>query len=126
MEWSEAKLLIEKNIKDGTDVNSEKSTLREILKTNYECHSSRYGYCGEKGFLVQISNYSANDLRIPWSMLENCFNALRSPKGYNGSFFRNKYPLQATDHPCHVHVIGAIFEKSGLAYRDGNTYFIKK
>jgi len=124
MDWSEAKKQIEKEIQVGTDVNSERSKLRKILRTNYRCDSSSYGYNGEKGFLVRISNYEANNLKIPWSMLENCFRALHSSEGYNTYYFRNKYPRQREGHPCHVHVVGAIFEKSGVAYKSGNAYFI--
>lgn len=124
MDWPEAKEQIEKKIQVGTDVNSERSTLRKIRTTNYACYSSRYGYNGEKGFLVQIGK--KNNLRIPWSMLKNCFIALKSLEGYNGSYFRKKYPLQAKDHRCHVHVVGVIFEKSGIAYKKGNAYFINE
>jgi hypothetical protein len=75
MNWPEAKEQIEKKIQVGTDVNSERSTLRKIRTTNYSCYSSRYGYNGEKGFLVQIGK--KNNLRIPWSILKNCFFALK-------------------------------------------------
>jgi len=120
MDWSEAKKQIEKKIQVGTDVNSKGSKLRKILRTNYRCDSSSYGYNGEKGFLVRISNYEANNLKIPWSMLEYCFIALKKPEGYNNSYFIEKYPLQYKDHDCHVHVVGAIFEKSGIAYEKDN------
>ena len=69
MDWPEAKKQIEKKIQVGTDVNSERRTLRKILRTNYPCYSLRYGYNGEKGFLVSIGK--ENNLEIPWSMLEN-------------------------------------------------------
>lgn len=119
MDWSEAKKQIEKKIQVGTDVNSERSVLKRILRTNYPCYSSRYGYNGEKGFLVSIGR--GNNLKIPWSMLENCFRALHSSEGYNTYYFRNEYLLQAKDHPCHVHVVGMIFEKAGIAYKNGKT-----
>lgn len=117
MDWSEAKKQIEKKIQVGLDVNSERSTLRKIIETDHSCN--RYNYNGEKGFLVSIGR--ENNLEIPWSMLENCFRALHSSEGYNTYYFRNKYKRQYTNKDGHVHVVGAIFEKAGIAYKNGKT-----
>ncbi len=125
MYWDQARIIIEKNIKVGTDINSERSTLRKILSTNHPCYSERYGYNGEDGFLAKISNYESNNLSIPWSMLENCFEALITSEGYSGSYFRKEYPLQVKDHSCHVYIVGVIFERAGIARKKGNSFFIK-
>ena len=121
MDWSEAKKQIEKKIHVGTEVNSKKSKqVRKILETERPCN--RYDYNGEKGFLVSIGK--KEDLEIPWSMLENCFPELRKSKGYNTHCFRKKYKRQFANKDCHVHVVSAIFEKSGIAYEKDNAYFI--
>jgi len=122
MDWPEAKRQIEEKIKVGTDVNSKNSTLRKILETEHSCNG--YDYNGEKGFLVRIGR--EDKLEIPWSMLENCFPALRTSEGYNTHGFRKKYKRQYENKDCHVHVVGAIFEKAGMAYKSGNAYFINE
>jgi hypothetical protein len=48
-------------------------------------------------------------------MLEKCFLPLSLNEVYDGDYFREHFPLQAVDHPCHVHVVGQIFVKAGLA-----------
>jgi len=48
-------------------------------------------------------------------MLERCFLALKERGMYNKEVFKICYPLQDIDHPCHVHVIGMIFVKAGIA-----------
>lgn len=116
MDWSEARKIIQQKIVQGTDLNTKRSKLREVVRVNHRC--TKYDYNGENGFLVSISNYDNNNLEIPWSMLEKCFYALNEPDGYNGKAFRRYYPRQAKAHPCHVHVVGMIFERAGLAESD--------
>jgi len=124
MDWLEAKRQIENKILVGMDVNSGESKQRKILKTEHSCN--RYDYNGETGFLVSIGK--ENNLEIPWSMLEHFFPALHTPEGYNTPCFRKKYRRQYENKDCHVHVVGAIFEKSGVAYyrKEDNAYFIKE
>jgi len=126
MNWDKAKEIIKKNIKEGTDINTKRSSLRKVLKVNHKC--TKYDYKGEEGFLVKISNYENNNLEIPWSMLEKCFNSLKEPEGYNGKVFRKYYKQQADDHPCHVHVVGMIFKKAGIAISDEDekNYYLKE
>ena len=111
----DAKKIISEKILLGTNLNTRRSTLRKILGINHKCW--KYNYSGEEGFLVRISNYSNNNLDIPWSMLEKFYDALQST-GYSGKVFRAYYPTQAKDHPCHVHVVGMIFKVSGIAKSD--------
>jgi hypothetical protein len=40
--------------------------------------------------------------------------------------FKKLYPLQLSDHACHVHAIGQLFVKSGLAnFIDKHNYKMK-
>ena len=116
MDWDKAKLIIKENIVEGMDLNTRRSSLRKVIRTNHQC--TKYNYNGEDGFLVKISNCDMNNLDIPWSMLEKCFYSLKEPEGYNGNVFRRYYPQQAKNHPCHVHVVGMIFKKAGIATSD--------
>ena len=116
MNWNKAKAIIKKHIIKGTNLNTNRSSLREVIQTNHH------------GFLVRISNYKSNNLDITWGMLEKCFYSLKGPEGYNGDTFRRDYPQQARNHPCHVHVIGMIFKKAGIATsnpEEKNYYLIK-
>ena len=115
MEWEEAKELIKENILVGTDLNTEASSLRVILEPDHNC--TKYDYGGEKGFLVRISNQDRDNLDIPWSMLKTCFEGLKSEEGYNTTFFGQYYSTQQYQHGCHVHVVGMIFTKAGIAKR---------
>ena len=120
MDWPNAKAKIRGSVKPGTDLNTTSSTYRYVLSTDAIIQSVRYKYKNESGFIVAIGK--ANKISIPWGMLENCFVQLQNPQGYGGKYFRERYPLQAQDHPCHVHVIGQIFVASGIAYLDGSKY----
>ena len=132
MDWNEAKRIIKENIIEGTDLNrvrssGEKSSVRRVICTNHRCTSKRYNYNDEEGFLVSISNNERDDLDIPWSMLEKCFYSLKEKEGYNGKVFRSYYPQQADNHGCHVHVVGMIFKKAGIATLDSKerNYYLK-
>jgi len=75
--------------------------------------------------LVRIGNSEYNNLDIPWSMLEKCFSALKSHRGYNGKYFRENYPKQAKTHGCHVHAIEMIFKRAGIADELKRKYYLK-
>jgi hypothetical protein len=131
MNWNEAKRIIKENVIEGTDLNrvkssGVKSSVRQVIRTNHRC--TKYDYNGEEGFLVRISNNKMNNLDIPWSMLEKCFYSLKEKEGYNGKVFRRYYPQQAKNHSCHVHVVGMIFKKAGVATSDskGRNYYLTK
>ncbi len=113
MEWREAQELIEEKIKIGTDRNTDESTYRVVNSIGNIRDSERYGYRSEKGFIVQIGK--SNRISIPWKMLEKCFLPLSSDKEYDVNYFRRHFPLQANDHSCHVHVVGQLFVKAGIA-----------
>ena len=124
MEWPIAQIKIQRSIKLGTDLNTPNSTYRYVLSTNATIKSVRYGYKSESGFIVTIGKTSS--ISIPWGMLKQCFFQLQSLQGYDGKYFRERFPIQAQDHPCHVHVIGQIFVVAEIAYLDGNKYRILK
>jgi len=125
MDWNEAKAKIEGKIVVGTDLNTSRcrNGYRKVIETNHIC--KKYNYNGEKGFLVPINK--KNKIEIPWSMLERCFPALKEKEGYNKKVFEKYYPCQCKDHPCHVHVVGMIFVKAGIATPDDKekNYFLK-
>ena len=68
----------------------------------------------ESVFVVQIGTNIS--IIVPLGVLKVCHIALHTANGYDGDFFRKHFPLQASDHPCHVHVV------AGLAKRKGNGY----
>jgi len=120
MEWTEARERIRRSIRVGSDVNSPRSTYRVVEAVGPLAGNARYGYCSETGFLVRIGK--SNVIRIPWQMLEKCFSAVEAGRGYDGRFFREQFPNQTKDHPCHVHVVGQILARSGIAVLMGNVY----
>jgi hypothetical protein len=116
MHWKHAQHEISTRVKIGTNVNTPRSTYRFIQSVDSAINSARYEYRGEQGFVVSIGQSSYID--IPWNMLSECFTQLAGPDGYDGKFFRRRFPLQANDHPCHVHVVGQILVAAGIAYAD--------
>jgi hypothetical protein len=120
MSWSQAKVQIAQSIKVGTGLNTANSSHRVVISLRNDISSARYCYNNEDGFQVQIG--SASSISIPFSMLKSCYGALSSKNGYDGDFFRQHFPKQAADHPCHVHVVGQILVRAGLAARHGNSY----
>lgn len=112
MSWNQAQTQIKAKIKIGTDVNTPRSNYRVVRVVH------------EHGFLVPIGQ--SNKIKIPWNMLEECFAALNSLDGYDGAFFRKRFPIQAKNHPCYVHVIGQIFVRAGIAQAEGNQYRMLK
>ena len=113
MNWDQAQRQIRAKIRAGTDLNTPASTYRFAKSVSSTFDSHRYGYHNERGFTVSIGR--SNRIRIPWSMLKECFAQVISPDGYDGTSFRKQFPLQALDHPCHVHVVGRIFVAAGIA-----------
>ncbi len=102
MEWVEARKLIEKRIKEETNLNTGKSRYRFVKHRTGE------------GFVVSIGK--DNYIRIPWEMLRQCFEeSVRSDNRYDGDRFRTCYPEEANVHPCYVHTIGRILVRAGLA-----------
>ena len=122
MDWQDAQNKIRTHVRAGTDVNSPDSTYRCVQSIGSLGNSERYGYHNERGLVVSIGK--TNKVKIPWSMLEVCFAQLCSPFGYDGSFFREQFPLQARDHPCHIHVIGQIFVAAGIARLEEGRYLL--
>jgi hypothetical protein len=124
MDWNEAQTIIRATILPGTNVNTPDSTQRFVLAIDAPMHSSRYGYRDERGVTVSIGRSAK--LNVPWTMLKECFAQLSESAGYDGAFFRSRYPLQAKDHPCHVHVVGQLLVYAGLADRDGSKYLLRR
>ncbi len=120
MDWNQAQSKIRSHVKVGTDVNTPASTYRFVGSVDSIINSERYGYHNERGFTVSIGR--SNKIKVPWSMLKECFLQMNSPNGYDGMVFRDRFPLQAQDHPCHVHVVGQIFVVAGIAQTDGKRY----
>lgn len=120
MEWGKAKVQIIQNVSVGTDLNTSDSSHRTVLEIRKNIYSKRYGYKNESGFQVRIG--SSSSIPIPFSVLKQCYGALAKSSGYNGDFFRNHFPKQADDHPCHVHVVGQIFVAAGLAKEYDHEY----
>jgi hypothetical protein len=113
MDWTIARQLIALSVVVGTDLNRPGTRYRRVLEADACFNTPRFSYQGQRGFRVSIgTNHS---IEIPWSMLEVCFGQLGEPGGYSGTFFRQRFPPQASEHPCHVHVVGRIFEVAGVA-----------
>ena len=120
MNWPKAMKQIKATIRVGTDLNTDRSSYRFVVAVGRLGASARYRYRGDKGFVVQIGTNSV--ISIPWRMLQLCFAALECGRGYDGTFFRSYFPLQASDHGCHVHVVGQILMRGGLARQEGDRY----
>jgi len=112
MNWEEIKTVITNSILVGQDINTHRSTFRIVEKAPpYQC--GRYDYNQAEGFLVRIGRNS--NVEIPMTMLERLFNSsLNNNNIYNSTIFRNRYPKQKKDHPCHIHSVGKIFEYAGI------------
>jgi len=111
--WSKARETIERTIRKGTSLGRQGTSRREVVEVDHSC--SRHG--GERGFEVRIGVNSAETVDIPWSMLETCYGELVSG-GYDARTFRKHYAPQARVHPCHVHVVGMMLVRAGLATSD--------
>lgn len=115
MIWNEAKALILQHIVVGTDLNPALQYRNVVAGPAHICNT--YDYNGDLGFQVQIGANSY--IELPFSMLETVFeDSINNNRIFNKDVFRVHYPTraeQATGHPCHIHVIGKIFELSGVA-----------
>jgi hypothetical protein len=120
MDWRAAQSKIEASVKIGTDLNTPNSTYRVVKSVDSVINSKRYGYCNERGFVVPIGK--RNTVSIPWSMLHTCFVQMNRVGWYDGGFFESQFPIQAQDHPCHVHVVGQIFAAAGIVRVEGRQY----
>jgi hypothetical protein len=119
MIWKEAELLIRHNIIIGMKLDN-----RTVLEgPDYQC--PRYDYARAKGYKVKIGRKTSLD--IPFIMLQSVFeDAIANNRIYENMVFRKKFNRQYKVHGCHVHVIGRIFEKSGVATQvDKRKYKIK-
>jgi len=112
MNWNDTEQLIRQRVPKGTDVNSSRSKHRVVTGVD------------KLGFTVRIGQTTS--IQIPWTMLRECFTALISATGYDGGFFRARFPKQAKAHPCHVHTVGQMFVTAGLATERGRSYFLRK
>lgn len=90
---------------------------RIIIETPINYHCTHYNYHGENGFKVKIGFDTY--IEIPWSMLENVFTRAINLNNsiYNRAVIRDLYLQQINNHGCHVHVVGQIFVKAGIAVR---------
>lgn len=107
------------NITVNTDINTPNSN-RVILKTNIPCEK----YNNDLGIKVQIGQTTS--IYIPYSMLVHLVkDAIQNNRIYNRSVFNTLYPRQCKNHPCHVHVVGMILVRAGIANRlDSRNYKI--
>jgi hypothetical protein len=122
MNWEEASILIKNTIRTGYNINTQKSTFRYVDQVPpFQC--KRYDYKNEAGYKVRIG--VRDFVEIPITMLETVFNlATENNRIYNNKVFADAFPKQARDHGCHVHVVGRIFELSGVANKKGGNYEI--
>ena len=119
MNWKKAESLISRNIVAGMKLDN-----RTVLEgPDYQC--CKYDYAGTNGYKVKIGANTSID--IPFTMLQAVYeDAIINNRTYENKIFKKKYSRQLAAHPCHVHVIGRIFEKSGVATQvDNRRYKIK-
>ena len=126
MRWDDAKYLIQTAMVIGSDINTSNSNGRKIVAV--DVHLDQYDYDNSLGFQIQIGKRVTID--IPWTMLEKCFYQLNTENGYNSKSYGSIYQTQKKAHGCHVHVIGQMLARSGIAEIKGNprspSYFLKK
>jgi hypothetical protein len=123
MTWNQAHNLITQKIVQGIKLDPQ-SKYRFITKIPpYKCSLKKYN--SAEGFKIQIGETTFID--IPITMLQTIFEDATINGGvYNKNIFRLHYPTQAekNGHPCHVHVVGKIFEVAGVAVPNGRGYKI--
>lgn len=108
MNWKEAETMIRHAIITG--VKLDKRTI--LYGPEYACY--HYDYNGTKGFKVKIGVDTSID--IPFTMLQSVFeDAIDNNRIYENKVFRKNFDRQYKAHGCHIHVIGRIFEKAGIA-----------
>ena len=125
MNWEEAQIMIRNAMVIGSNINTNNSTDRKIVAVDVPL--DKYDYNGALGFQVKIGVASKKQISIPWEILEVCFAQLNTKQGYNVKFYKENFPRQY-NHPCHVHTVGQIFMRSGIAEARGSkcspSYFL--
>jgi hypothetical protein len=123
MTWEEALGEIEKNISKGLKLDKLANYGRPVVEVPpYACTS--YDYDGEAGYRVRIGSDSF--IEIPFSMLKNCYEAARANDSiYKTSIIYGLYPTQMGDHGAYAHVVGKIFEVSGIGTKIKGGYALK-
>jgi len=121
MTWNEAKKLITENIFTGMNLNPALNYGRIVIDgPDYICKGK--GFSGEQGYRVQTD--SANYIEVPFIMLKNIYrDALNHGNLYNKNIFCISYPLIGESHtgqPNYIHIVGKIFELSGIAVKINN------
>lgn len=113
MTWKEAEALIRHSIIIGMKLDN-----RTVLEgPDFPCWG--YNYNGSPGFKIRIGTRTC--IAIPWIMLQTVYaDALANNRIFENKVFKNKYERQLGNHGCHVHVVGKIFEKAGVASKIDN------
>ena len=113
MSWEEAWIAISKSITKGMKLDKEANYGRPVVEIPpYPC--TTYNFNGEEGYKIKVGSESF--IEIPVSMLKKCFITSREKgKMYKTSVIYSLYPEQLAEHGGYVHVVGKIFEISGLA-----------
>jgi predicted Rdx family selenoprotein len=110
MDWAQAEVLIRRCIVCGVDLKTAWSSQR-IVKS-----------VGTSVIRVQIG--ATNRVVIPMSMLQVINAHLDGGGVFDRTYFSQKYPVEAKNRGCMIHVIGQIFVKAGLARQSGTGYVI--
>jgi len=119
MAWNEAHNLIIEYILIGTDLNTARSTDRTVQEVPpYPC--IRFGFGGSVGFKVIIGD--KDFIEVPLEMLRNIYEqSVINNQIYNHHVFDQLYPQILRVKGCFVHVVGMIFQVSGVAnFHHGN------
>jgi hypothetical protein len=109
MNWSEAELLLRKNIHKSLHLSPESQfkIVKEIPP--FQCKN----YNSSEGFRVQVG--AKNEINIPISMLQKIYEKSILNKGvYNRAIFKECCPRELNNKPCYVHSVGKLFEWSGV------------
>ncbi|MFY0689798.1 MAG: hypothetical protein JXQ90_21695 [Cyclobacteriaceae bacterium] len=122
IDWNQAKQRLEDNIQRDFDLTS-RTTYKIVVATPpYKCKN----YENAIGYRIQVGKVSF--INIPFEMLEKLFLSALSNNGiYENAIFKQLYPKQLSQKPCHVHSIGLLFEKAGvMTKRDSRKYSINE
>lgn len=110
MNWKEAETLIRHTIIVSTKLDNR--TIED--GPDHPCWG--YNYNGTPGFKIRIGRTTC--IEIPFIMLQTVYeDAIANNRIYENKVFKNKYERQLKSHGCHVHVVGKIFEKAGIAIK---------
>ncbi|GFM33268.1 hypothetical protein DSM101010T_16330 [Desulfovibrio subterraneus] len=110
MDWTQAEVFIRRCIVCGVDLKTAWSSQR-IVKS-----------VGASVIRVQIG--AAKCVAIPVSMLQVINAHLDGGGVFDRTYFSQKYPVEAKNRGCMIHVIGQIFVKAGLARQNRRSYVI--